>query len=203
MVKEAEPDVSAFDENSLYFSEKGTKDKPRWFLVHVEFRKKLSSPVTLKELQKYSQGDGVLSNMQQFKSARLSVSKVSEQEWDFIVNKLIEGYEEDAGALPGAMETNGIAKTDDDKAVNDAVNGAVTASESMLALPSVESDIPSTDTLLPADTAATSSKPVSRAGSLAPTKRAGSRARSRTPLSRAITPKPATTIAEGMEVIEE
>ena len=50
VVKEAEPDLSAFNENSAYFVEnkkmRGTQEKPRWYMVHVEFRKKLSKPVT-------------------------------------------------------------------------------------------------------------------------------------------------------------
>lgn len=50
VVKEAEPDPGAFDPNSLYYVEnakmRGTEEKPRWFMVHVEYRKKLSSPVT-------------------------------------------------------------------------------------------------------------------------------------------------------------
>lgn len=44
-----EPDTSAFDETHPYYvqnaKQRGTKDKPRWSLVHVEFRKKLSKPV--------------------------------------------------------------------------------------------------------------------------------------------------------------
>ena len=42
--------MSAFDENSFYYAEnekmRGTKEKPRWWMVHVEYRKKLSTPVT-------------------------------------------------------------------------------------------------------------------------------------------------------------
>ena len=50
VLEEAEPDLSAFDENSAYYVEnvknRGTEAKPRWYMVHVEFRKKLSKPVT-------------------------------------------------------------------------------------------------------------------------------------------------------------
>ena len=50
IVKEAEADRSAFDENAPYYvknaTQRGTEEKPRWFMVHVEFRKKLSQPVT-------------------------------------------------------------------------------------------------------------------------------------------------------------
>lgn len=41
--------MSAFDESHPYYvtnaKQRGTKEKPRWSLVHVEFRKKLSAPV--------------------------------------------------------------------------------------------------------------------------------------------------------------
>ena len=50
VVKESEPDLSALDENAPYYVKnakmRGTDAKPRWFMVHVEFRKKLSKPVT-------------------------------------------------------------------------------------------------------------------------------------------------------------
>ena len=50
IVKEAEPDMGAFDKNDPYYVEnakqRGSEDKPRWFMVHVEFRKKLTKPVT-------------------------------------------------------------------------------------------------------------------------------------------------------------
>lgn len=50
VVKEHEVDPSAFDENSAYYvanaKTRGTVEKPRWSMVHVEFRKKLSKPVT-------------------------------------------------------------------------------------------------------------------------------------------------------------
>ena len=50
VVKEAEADPGAFDENSAYYVEnpkmRGSEEKPRWYMVHVEFRKKLTEPVT-------------------------------------------------------------------------------------------------------------------------------------------------------------
>ena len=61
VVKEAEPDLSAFDEKAPYYVSnakmRGTMEKPRWFMVHVEFRKKLTKPVTyvsLMQVQKSS-----------------------------------------------------------------------------------------------------------------------------------------------------
>jgi len=61
--------------------------------VGVEFRKKLSKPISLKELQQHRDLGGALEKMQLFKQSRLSVSEVSSTEWDFITEKLVEGYE--------------------------------------------------------------------------------------------------------------
>lgn len=94
IVKEHEPDFTVTDESSIGFVEPSKRSKGnQWSLVHVEFRKKLSEPVTLKQLQKFSSDKGVLKDMQVLKQSRLSVAKVSEKEWNFIVDELIEGYE--------------------------------------------------------------------------------------------------------------
>lgn len=90
IVGEHEPDVTTADENSAGYVEK-EKDRAKWCVVRVEFRKKFSKPVYLSELQKFAKPGAVLENMQEFKAARLSVSKINEKEWNFIVDKLIEG----------------------------------------------------------------------------------------------------------------
>ena len=96
IVQEHEPDFTVDDESSIGYVEPAKRGKEnQWSLVHVGFLKKLSKPVTLKEMQKYSGANGILQDMQLIKQARLSVAKVSEKEWNFIVNELIEGYEED------------------------------------------------------------------------------------------------------------
>ena len=61
--------------------------------MHVAFRQKLSTPITLKDLRAFQAEKGnPLENMQILKLTRLSVSKVSEEEWEF---------------LTGVMEGNG------------------------------------------------------------------------------------------------
>ena len=96
IVQEHEPDFTVTDESSIGYVEPAKRGKEnQWSLVHVGFLKKLSKPVTLKELQKYSGANAILQDMQVIKQSRLSVAKVSEKEWNFIVNELIEGYEED------------------------------------------------------------------------------------------------------------
>jgi predicted RNA-binding protein with PUA-like domain len=59
--------------------------------VHVEFRQKLQTPITLKELKAWQGEKGhPLENMQMLKLARLSVSKVSAEEWDFLVKEMVK-----------------------------------------------------------------------------------------------------------------
>lgn len=107
--------------------------------------------------------------MQEFTAARLSVSKVSEDEWNFINNELIEGFEDDTAALlTASTATNGDAME-----VDNVPNGATIIETKE----TIETDMTTTDTMLAAETTA-SSRPGSRAGSTAPSK-AGSRAPSR------------------------
>ena len=157
----------------------------------------------LKELQKYAEADGVLAEMQEFNTARLSVSKVAEKEWNFIVDELVEGYEDEA--LPAGETGGDTPMADADAKALDGVKQ------------SIESDVPTTDTLLAADTAPTSSRPGSRGGSrsranglkpgsrpgsrtasLQPPVRAGSRGRSGTPAGRARSTQAMTTLTEEM-----
>lgn len=194
VVKEHEADFTVTDEGSIGYVEPAKRGKHgnQWSLVHVEFRKKLSKPVTLKQLQKFSNPNGILSNMQVVNQSRLSVSRVSEKEWDFIVENLIEGYEDDAAddnddddddslagvkvrgsdplnpkSNPGAMKE----PESEDKAVQ-AIAGAVEEPE--LRLPSevndlpitgavVTDEVPTSGTALPLTTHATS-RPSSRHG---------------------------------------
>jgi predicted RNA-binding protein with PUA-like domain len=59
----------------------------------VTFRQKLTIPITLKDLRSFQSEKGnPLESMQMLKLTRLSVSKVSAEEWDF---------------LTGVMEKNG------------------------------------------------------------------------------------------------
>ncbi|KAF2102370.1 DUF55-domain-containing protein, partial [Rhizodiscina lignyota] len=84
IVGEATVDETAFDENDPYYDTKyQNRELPKWFHVHVEFRQKMPKYLGLPELKEHK--DGKLSQMQLFKQSRLSVSKVSKEEWDFIM----------------------------------------------------------------------------------------------------------------------
>ena len=75
------PSETAFDPEHPYFDEKSDREKPKWCLVHVKFVQKFPEMIKLKELHKYSKDGGTLENMQVLKQSRLSVSKVTKQEW--------------------------------------------------------------------------------------------------------------------------
>ena len=54
--------------------------------MHVTFRQKLDELVKLKELQKHvKEEDAPLKEMQVLRMSRLSVSKVSEEEWRYVL----------------------------------------------------------------------------------------------------------------------
>ncbi|KAL8648908.1 MAG: hypothetical protein Q9210_004718 [Variospora velana] len=84
IVREHSVDETAFDSEHPYYDPKSTREKPKWCVVHVEFRNKFPEMVALNELQKYAKPGGALENLQTLKMSRLSVSKVTKREWDFI-----------------------------------------------------------------------------------------------------------------------
>jgi len=85
--------VTAHDPSKPYYDASSSPDNPKWSVVHVSFRQKLKTPVTLKDLKAFQAEKGnPLENMQMLKLSRLSVSKVNAEEWEF---------------LTGVMEKNG------------------------------------------------------------------------------------------------
>ncbi|KAI6784609.1 uncharacterized protein J7T54_006654 [Emericellopsis cladophorae] len=82
IVREASEDTSARRPGTPYYDPKSTKENPKWSLVHVEFRRKFAVPIALPELRDLGKDNGPLANMQMLKLARMSVSKVSKQEWE-------------------------------------------------------------------------------------------------------------------------
>lgn len=127
--------------------------------------------------------------MQELNAARLSVSKVSEKEWKFIVNNLIEGYDDD-GDAPLAVPA--VPKIDPPSIFGGAIADEVTSNglpePFVLVRSTIESEDLSTDvgsvnvdssTALQTNGVASSSRPTSRAGSRKPSSRARSRPPSR------------------------
>lgn len=83
--KEAYPDHTSWDPRSAYFDPKSTPEKPRWFMVDVEFVEKWPSILTLAELKIHPElADMLLTK----KGNRLSVMPITLDEWKYI-NQII------------------------------------------------------------------------------------------------------------------
>ena len=75
---QAYPDFTAWDPTSEHPDPLSTEDKPRWFMVDVRFKKKLTHIISLEQLKQCHE----LSSMQLVrKGNRLSVLPISEKEW--------------------------------------------------------------------------------------------------------------------------
>jgi predicted RNA-binding protein with PUA-like domain len=80
----AHPDDSQFDRNSEYFDPKSKRDAPRWMLVDVKLVKK-TRVMPLDEMRTYAE----LADMVALKRGnRLSVTPVTEDEWQFVTQRL-------------------------------------------------------------------------------------------------------------------
>ena len=78
------PDSHQYDINSKYFDSKATITKPVWMCVDFKFAQK-TKYISIQELRTYPE----LVNMQVLQNGnRLSITKVSNQEWQFIMNLL-------------------------------------------------------------------------------------------------------------------
>ncbi len=82
VAEKPEPDKTQFDQKSIYFDEKATKEKPRWFCPKLRFVKKFNKLIPLSELrtEKGLQKMGVLQ-----KGSRLSVLPVTEAEFKIVL----------------------------------------------------------------------------------------------------------------------
>lgn len=86
VVREAYPDHFAQNPDSPYFDEKASPENPRWFMVDIEFVRKLPDFVSLERLK----GARGLEDMIVTKRSRLSVQPVTSDEFD-IVCELADG----------------------------------------------------------------------------------------------------------------
>src|SRR5690625_6131264 len=75
------PDPTQFDPGSKYFDEKSSESDPRWHLVDVKFVRKFKNPVSREELKEHED----LLEMQLFKRNRLSITRVTESEYNKIL----------------------------------------------------------------------------------------------------------------------
>jgi len=83
IVKTKVPDFTALDPTSQYYDPKASQENPIWFMVDVEFREKFQIPVSI-EILKNSKGLENLATLQ--KGSRLSITPVSKNEFEVIIN---------------------------------------------------------------------------------------------------------------------
>ncbi|EEB08466.1 DUF55 family protein [Schizosaccharomyces japonicus yFS275] len=82
--REAFPEANAFNKENPYYDPKSDPERPRWFSIGVKAKFKLKREIPLHELRMYSNNQ--LANMESLKRSRLSVSRVSPREWQFILD---------------------------------------------------------------------------------------------------------------------
>lgn len=76
------PDDSAMDPDGAHYDPKHTAEQPRWYMVDVEFKRKLKRVITLDELKRHPK-------LQDFalvhRGNRLSVLPVTPMQWEIIL----------------------------------------------------------------------------------------------------------------------
>lgn len=83
IVQDAYADHTAFDETEKYFDPKSDPDNPRWLMVDVQLESIFPKIISLAELRTHDP----LSDMRVLqKGNRLSVTPVSKEQWDYIVD---------------------------------------------------------------------------------------------------------------------
>ncbi|XP_054650157.1 thymocyte nuclear protein 1 [Dunckerocampus dactyliophorus] len=90
IVKEAYVDHTQFDKTDVHFDASSKPDNPRWSMVDVQYQRMMKRFLPLAELKKYhlqhrAKG-GPLKDMTLFTGARLSVQRLTAEEFDFVLS---------------------------------------------------------------------------------------------------------------------
>ena len=84
VVKEAYPDHTQFDPEDSHYDPDSEHSEPRWYMVDIALERQLERLISLTELKKFA--GGALKNMPLLRRGnRLSITPVSEAEWNFIL----------------------------------------------------------------------------------------------------------------------
>ncbi|QSA96237.1 EVE domain-containing protein [Methylococcus sp. EFPC2] len=83
VARSAYPDHTAFDPNDKHYDPASDPAKPRWFMVDVQFVRKLERTISLSELKDRPELEGLALVR---RGNRLSVMPVSEGQWQFILS---------------------------------------------------------------------------------------------------------------------
>jgi predicted RNA-binding protein with PUA-like domain len=85
IVKAGYPDHTAFDKKDKHYDSDSDPSNPRWYMVDVQFQRKLKAPITLATLRKHS--NGALRGLALLQRGnRLSITPVSVAHWKFILS---------------------------------------------------------------------------------------------------------------------
>jgi predicted RNA-binding protein with PUA-like domain len=80
------PDASQFERKSPYYDPKAKREEPRWMLVDVKLAKK-TRVMPLEEMRSYPELAGMITLK---RGNRLSITPVTDAEWNFILARLAE-----------------------------------------------------------------------------------------------------------------
>jgi predicted RNA-binding protein with PUA-like domain len=84
IVKRGYPDPTAFDRKNHHYDAGSDPEKPRWFMVDVQLKRRFKHPVTLEQLRAHAAKE--LKGMRLLRAGnRLSVTPVEERHWKFIL----------------------------------------------------------------------------------------------------------------------
>ena len=85
IVKPAYDDHTALDPDNKHYDPKSTADLNRWQMVDVDLVEKFDSMLTLGELKERARdGDKVIAGMALLNRMRLSVTRVTSEEWEHV-----------------------------------------------------------------------------------------------------------------------
>lgn len=82
VVREAYPDLTAFDPHSKYYDPKSNLESPRWYCVDIQLVRRLKRLITLGELKQHAK----LNDMPLLqRGSRLSIMPMTQEQWTFIL----------------------------------------------------------------------------------------------------------------------
>ena len=89
IVREYYVDHTQFDKKDPHYDPKSDKEKPKWYMVDVKYKRDLKRYIPLHELkelhQQHKSVGGPLANLALFTKARLSVQPLTKEEFDYIL----------------------------------------------------------------------------------------------------------------------
>ena len=84
VAREAYPDQTAFDPKDKHYDAKSDPSNPRWYMVDIQYERKLNRLIPLSELRLYA--DDKLDGLALLRRGnRLSIVPVSKKHWNFIL----------------------------------------------------------------------------------------------------------------------